>query len=118
MIGFICASCERVCCWHCGTADPRIEEIKTIGSRYCGAPDCVAAERAECGCVECRAGSAGHRKDTGKPCRHRAVDLPPDLAARCPTCNSKPGEKCASLITAKYLDVVHAARRERAKDIP
>lgn len=42
--------------------------------------------------------------------------LPAVLAIRCPTCNSKPGEKCASLITAQYRDEVHAARRERAKE--
>lgn len=40
----------------------------------------------------------------------------PELAVRCPTCASKPGERCASLITAQYRDEVHAARRRAAKE--
>ena len=40
--------------------------------------------------------------------------MPPELAVRCPICASKPGERCASLITAQYRDEVHPPRRQAA----
>lgn len=70
MIGFWCANCNRTCCWHCLKSDDEIQEIKTIGSRYCNAPECLEVERKECNCVDCRMGGPGHRKQTGEDCIH------------------------------------------------
>ncbi len=47
--GYQCAHCRKIFCWSCEALipeqpSPRDVAIKTIGSRYCNADVCVAAD--------------------------------------------------------------------------
>lgn len=70
-IGYWCSQCSRVCCWECDRHDDSIEEIKTIGSRYCDDDACCDAEARAHGLPRERLDAIRLRRKAGaNSCRH------------------------------------------------
>lgn len=67
--GYQCAACNRVCCWECDAPDEQIDEIKTIGGRFCF--DCTEAEMAAHGLPRERIEDMrNRRRDRSGSCVH------------------------------------------------
>lgn len=71
LTGYWCSNCNRVCCWECEEHDGSIDEIKTVGSRYCNDEACLVVETRENGISRERIdGYYLRRKLDARPCVH------------------------------------------------